>query len=80
MQLLRDDIPGFEYNGDAEGHSLPNILSVSFPASDAGEMLLFNLDIAGISASGGSACSSGADIGSHVIRAINNRFFSGTDG
>jgi len=33
-------------------------------------MLLFNLDIAGISASGGSACSSGTDIGSHVLGAI----------
>jgi len=33
-------------------------------------MLLFNLDIAGISASGGSACSSGTDIGSHVLTAI----------
>jgi cysteine desulfurase len=35
-------------------------------------MLLFNLDINGICASGGSACTSGTDQGSHVIRAINN--------
>ena len=35
-------------------------------------MLLFNLDINNICASGGSACTSGADAGSHVIRAINN--------
>ena len=33
-------------------------------------MLLFNLDIAGIAASGGSACSSGSEIGSHVLRAM----------
>jgi cysteine desulfurase len=33
-------------------------------------MLLFNLDLAGISASGGSACTSGAIGGSHVINAI----------
>jgi cysteine desulfurase len=33
-------------------------------------MLLFNLDLAGISASGGSACSSGATVGSHVLRAL----------
>jgi cysteine desulfurase len=37
---------------------------------DMGDMLLFNLDIAGISASGGSACSSGSNIGSHVLTAI----------
>jgi cysteine desulfurase len=35
-------------------------------------MILFNLDINNVCASGGSACSSGADAGSHVIRAINN--------
>jgi cysteine desulfurase len=35
-------------------------------------MILFNLDINNICASGGSACASGADQGSHVIRAINN--------
>ena len=35
-------------------------------------MLLFNLDINNICASGGSACTSGADAGSHVIRNINN--------
>jgi cysteine desulfurase len=33
-------------------------------------MLLFNLDLQGISASGGSACSSGASAGSHVLAAI----------
>ena len=46
------------------------MLNVSFPCSDMADMLLFNLDIAGISASGGSACSSGTDIGSHVLNAI----------
>jgi cysteine desulfurase len=35
-----------------------------------GDMLLFNLDIEGVSASGGSACSSGSSIGSHVLNAI----------
>ena len=35
-------------------------------------MILFNLDINNICASGGSACTSGAEQGSHVIRAVNN--------
>jgi len=47
-------------------------LSSGFPRSEKSEMLLFNLDINNICASGGSACTSGADLGSHVIRAINN--------
>ncbi|MNR06822.1 Cysteine desulfurase [compost metagenome] len=38
---------------------------------DMSDMLLFNLDINGISASGGSACSSGSNIGSHVLSGIN---------
>jgi cysteine desulfurase len=67
---LRNAIPGIAFNGDAEGRCLYTVLSVSFPPSDAGDMLLFNLDLAGISASGGSACSSGSNTGSHVIRAL----------
>jgi cysteine desulfurase len=46
------------------------VLNVSFPPSPKAELLLFNLDIAGISASGGSACSSGAEGGSHVLNAL----------
>lgn len=70
IQALRENISGIEFNGDPEGNSLYTVLSVSFPSSDAGNMLLFNLDINGISASGGSACSSGATGGSHVINCL----------
>lgn len=71
IELLKNEIPGVAFNGDCKGHCLFTVLSVSFPASETGNMLLFNLDIAGISASGGSACSSGNNTSSHVIRAIN---------
>jgi cysteine desulfurase len=67
---LQKEIPGVAFNGDAFGKSLYTILSVSFPKTDKAEMLLFNLDIHQICASGGSACTSGAQQGSHVIRAI----------
>lgn len=69
---LEANIPGVSFNGDLYGRSLYTVLNVSFPKSEKSEMLLFNLDINGICASGGSACTSGADAGSHVIRAINN--------
>lgn len=72
MVQLKKQIRGVQFNGDAEGRSLYTILNVSFPKSEKSEMILFNLDIANICVSGGSACSSGADQGSHVIRAINN--------
>ena len=67
---LKKWIPDVMFNGDAFGRTLYTILSVSFPKSEKSEMLLFNLDINHICASGGSACTSGAQQGSHVIRAI----------
>ncbi|MBN8836249.1 MAG: cysteine desulfurase [Sphingobacteriia bacterium] len=69
---LKKHIKGVAFNGDTLGKSLYTVLSVSFPKTEKSEMLLFNLDINHICASGGSACTSGADAGSHVIRAINN--------
>jgi cysteine desulfurase len=69
---LKKHIPGVAFNGDVLGRSLYTVLSVSFPKTEKSEMLLFNLDINNICASGGSACTSGAEQGSHVIRAINN--------
>jgi cysteine desulfurase len=69
---LTKNIPVLTFNGDAFGKSLYTVLNVSFPKTEKSEMILFNLDINHICASGGSACTSGADQGSHVIRAINN--------
>lgn len=68
---LNETVPGIEFNGDIrEGHSLYTVLNASFPPNEDNDMLLFNLDINGISASGGSACSSGANTGSHVLTGI----------
>jgi cysteine desulfurase len=72
MEQVKQHIAGVTFNGDVLGRSLYTVLSVSFPKTEKSEMLLFNLDINHICASGGSACTSGADAGSHVIRAINN--------
>lgn len=69
-QLLAQ-VPGVSFNGEtAPDKSLYTVLNVSFPAMDMADMLLFNLDIHGICASGGSACSSGSNIGSHVLNGI----------
>lgn len=69
-ESLLKNIPGVYFNGDPDGKSLYTVLSVAFPKTEKSEMLLFNLDIHNICASGGSACTSGAEAGSHVIRAI----------
>lgn len=68
-EKLKEKIEDIRFNGDFE-NGLFTVLSVSFPPSFNSDMLLFSLDIAGIAASGGSACSSGASTGSHVLDAI----------
>lgn len=72
MEQVKNAVPGITFNGDPLGRSLYTVLSVSFPKTEKSEMILFNLDMNNICVSGGSACTSGADQGSHVIRAINN--------
>ncbi|MFT3844192.1 MAG: cysteine desulfurase family protein [Lacibacter sp.] len=72
IEQLKKHIKGVSFNGDPIGLSNYTVLNVSFPKSEKTEMLLFNLDMEGICASGGSACTSGAQQGSHVIRAINS--------
>lgn len=71
MDELTKNIPGVHFNGEtAPEKSLYTVLNVALPCTHMGDMLLFNLDIKGVSISGGSACSSGSDIGSHVLHSI----------
>lgn len=72
IHKLKAQLEDVSFNGlSAFGdRSLYTVLNVSLPASDINEMLLFSLDINKISVSGGSACSSGANTGSHVLRAL----------
>lgn len=68
-QLL-EKFPAIQFNGDWNGQSLYTVLNVLFPRTERSEMLLLSLDMQGICVSGGSACSSGADLGSHVIKSL----------
>lgn len=70
IESLVANFPDVRFNGDYNGKSLYTVLNVAFPPSLVADMLLFNLDIEGISASGGSACTSGSDQGSHVLREL----------
>ena len=68
---LRENFPDVVFNGDTNPESsLYTVLNVGLPPSPNAEMLLFNMDIEGVAASGGSACSSGSDIGSHVLNEL----------
>ncbi|MEJ6711615.1 MAG: cysteine desulfurase family protein [Flavobacteriales bacterium] len=72
ISRLNESILDVSYNADSENmsKSLYTILSVSLPPTEIASMLLFNMDILGIACSGGSACTSGANIGSHVLTGI----------
>lgn len=68
---LKTEIPDVRFvEEEYAGHYLPHILSVSFPENAKTELITFNLDISGISASAGSACASGVEHASHVLEAI----------
>ncbi len=70
VQRLNETIPDMRFNGFTNEKSLYTVLNCSFPPHPQGMMLLYKLDIAGICASAGSACSSGSNVGSHVLKAI----------
>lgn len=72
IELLKSEIPDVIFNGNCEvdSQSLAKIVSITLPKSQNSDLILFNLDIEGIYVSGGSACTSGSLIGSHVLNAI----------
>jgi cysteine desulfurase len=67
---LKENIPGIEFNGDCTKNCLYTVLNVLFPPTENAEMMLAMLDMNGIAASGGSACTSGSNQGSHVLKGI----------
>ena len=71
IEQLQEMFPAILFHGETEpSKSLYTVLNVCFPKTDKGGMLLFTLDLKGIAVSGGSACSSGANKGSHVLEGI----------
>ncbi len=71
MESLLNKIPGILFNGETTlEQSLYTVLNCSFPSSKNDGMLLFSLDLKGIACSGGSACTSGANTGSHVLKEL----------
>lgn len=72
IEKLTTSIDSIAFNGESGNaeKSLYTVLNACLPESADNDMLLFTLDINGISASGGSACSSGATKGSHVLQAV----------
>jgi cysteine desulfurase len=65
---LMEKIPAVRLNGDKDKR-LPNTANLSFEFIE-GESLLLNLDMFGVAASSGSACTSGSLEASHVLVAM----------
>lgn len=55
-------------------NSLFTVLSVGFPNDGGTSLMTFSLDMKGIAVSGGSACNSGSNKGSHVISALGEAY------
>lgn len=70
IEKITNELPTCVFNGDTSEASLYTVLNVGFPLNEKTEMLGIQLDILGICVSGGSACSSGAPGGSHVIKCL----------
>lgn len=71
IDKLKSLFPTISFHGETEPTtSLYTVLNVCFPKTEKGGMLLFTLDLKGVAVSGGSACSSGANKGSHVLEGI----------
>ena len=72
IESLKQKVKGVKFNGLSSDldNSLYTVLNASIPNVDDQQMFLFNLDINNIAASAGSACSSGSDSGSHVLKEI----------
>ena len=71
VEELKKELPGVSFNGDSDKEDrLYTVLNVKFPPHPNSGMAVFLMDLEGIACSGGSACSSGATMGSHVLRAL----------
>jgi cysteine desulfurase len=68
IEILQQEKVNVILNGSATA-SLPHVLNLSFPGTDV-ESMLVNLDLAGIAASSGSACTAGSIEPSHVLVAM----------
>jgi len=71
IQELRSLFDDVDFHGDITPEkSLYTVLNVALPPSSKAAMLLFTIDLKGVACSGGSACSSGSNKGSHVLAGI----------
>ncbi len=70
IDRLKAIVPEINFNGCSDNLDKSSYIIVNVRFPKAISMLLFNLDLKGIAASGGSACQSGSAKGSHVLDAL----------
>ena len=70
IKELKNNFKNVEFNGNSESESKSSYIILNVRFAKEYSMLLFNLDLKGIAVSGGSACQSGSNKGSHVLNSI----------
>ncbi|WP_107038125.1 cysteine desulfurase family protein [Brumimicrobium mesophilum] len=71
IEQVQSQIEDVHVHGDTTPEkSLYTVVNMCLPKTDKSAMLLFTLDLKGVACSGGSACTSGSAIGSHVLAGI----------
>ena len=73
---IKKKIKGVKFNGACEdfNKSTYTLVNVLLPVKrETGGLFMFKLDMKGIACSKGSACQSGSDSGSHVLKHIQNK-------
>lgn len=71
ISKLKAHFEVLDFHGETDfDKALYTVLNVCFPPTPKAGLLLFTLDLKGVAVSGGSACSSGATKGSHVLEVI----------
>ena len=73
ISSLKNEIKGVRFNGlsDDLEDSISTIVNIKLPLNKTSKMLVFQFDLKGIAISEGSACSSGNNLGSHVLKELN---------
>lgn len=72
INTLKNEVEEITFNGlsDSLEKSISTIVNIKLPTNRASKMLVFQFDLKGIAISEGSACSSGNNLGSHVIKEL----------
>jgi cysteine desulfurase len=72
IRMIREQLPQICFNAGSNNLETSTVTILNMRLPNEQKFLLFNLDMKGIAVSGGSACQSGSNKGSHVLETLLN--------